>query len=61
MTGKTRWNEGPRPRLLATDIDGTLIAFGSHPTPAVRLAIDLLRESGVIVHLATGQIGRAHV
>lgn len=55
MTGRTRWNEGPRPRLLATDIDGTLIAFGSHPTPAVRLAISLLMESGVQVICATGR------
>ncbi|MFO1541223.1 MAG: HAD family hydrolase [Chloroflexota bacterium] len=55
MTGRTRGWTGPRPRLLASDIDGTLIDWGAMPSPRVRRALGLVRESGVHVVLATGR------
>lgn len=55
MTGRTRGWTGPRPRLLASDIDGTLIDWGSMPSPGVRRALGIVRDSGVHVVLATGR------
>ena len=44
-----------RPRLLACDIDGTLLDHGGLLRPHVRDAIRLVAESGVHVVLATGR------
>jgi len=45
----------PRPRLLASDIDGTLLDEHGVLRPAVRRAVELIRASGVEVVLATGR------
>jgi len=45
----------PRPRLLACDIDGTLLDGSGSLRPEVRDAISLIRASGVEVVLATGR------
>jgi len=55
VAGTDGRRSGPRPRLLASDIDGTLIDWGGHPSPAVRRAIAAVRASGVHVVLATGR------
>jgi Cof subfamily protein (haloacid dehalogenase superfamily) len=45
----------PRPRLLACDIDGTLLDERGVLQPAVRHAVALIAHSGVDVVLATGR------
>lgn len=45
----------PRPRMLACDIDGTLLDERSELRPAVRDAIGRIAASGVEVFLATGR------
>jgi 5-amino-6-(5-phospho-D-ribitylamino)uracil phosphatase len=45
----------PRPRLLACDIDGTLLDHAGVLRPEVRSAIATIRASGVHVVLATGR------
>jgi hypothetical protein len=45
----------PRPRLLACDIDGTLLDPAGRLRPAVRDAVRLVAQSGVHVVLATGR------
>lgn len=45
----------PRPRLLACDIDGTLLDHEGVLRPAVRDAVSLIRSTGVEVVLATGR------
>jgi hydroxymethylpyrimidine pyrophosphatase-like HAD family hydrolase len=43
------------PRLLACDIDGTLLDSKGHLRPRVYRAVDRIRASGVEVVLATGR------
>lgn len=45
----------PRPRLLACDIDGTLLDGAGVLRPEVKDAVSLIRASGVEVVLATGR------
>jgi hypothetical protein len=45
----------PRPRLLACDIDGTILDERGVLQPAVRDAIEMISTSGVTVVLATGR------
>lgn len=47
--------ERPQPRLLACDVDGTLLDERGVLRPAVRDAIALIRNAGVDVVLATGR------
>jgi len=52
-------------RLIATDIDGTLVRAGGHasPSPRVRAALETARARGLRVTLATGRMpvgARAH-
>lgn len=44
-----------RPRLVALDIDGTLVDAREHVTPAVVEALTAVRRTGVHVVLATGR------
>ncbi len=43
------------PRLLALDIDGTLVDLGEHMTPAVVKAVQAARDGGAHVVLSTGR------
>ena len=45
----------PRPRLVACDIDGTLLDHLGVLRPAVVRAVGLIQRSGVEVMLATGR------
>ena len=45
----------PRPRLVALDIDGTLVDPEGELRPAVREAVRRTLESGVLVTIATGR------
>jgi HAD superfamily hydrolase (TIGR01484 family) len=44
-----------RPRLLALDIDGTLVDFREHASQAVVAAVTAVRETGIHVVLSTGR------
>jgi 5-amino-6-(5-phospho-D-ribitylamino)uracil phosphatase len=48
-------HDGWRPRLVALDIDGTLVQPGDTLRPAVRNAVDRAARSGAYVVLATGR------
>ena len=52
---RTMPEDPPRPRLLACDIDGTLLDATGGLHPAVREAIRAVADSGVHVILATGR------
>ncbi len=43
------------PRLVALDIDGTLLSPAGHVSPAVRLAVQAVVDAGAHVVLATGR------
>ncbi|MBX7073737.1 MAG: Cof-type HAD-IIB family hydrolase [Pirellulales bacterium] len=45
----------PRYRLLALDIDGTLVDIHDHITPATRRALAAARAAGIQIVLATGR------
>lgn len=45
----------PRPRLLAVDIDGTLVNSRDELTPRTQLAVQRARRHGIEVVLATGR------
>lgn len=53
--GRRRAESLPRPRLLACDIDGTLLDHAGALRVEVREAIGMIRASGVHVVLATGR------
>jgi len=44
-----------RPRLVALDVDGTLVDYENEMTPAVHEAVNALRDSGVEVVISTGR------
>lgn len=46
-------------KLIATDIDGTILGFDKHFTPEVRECIKTLDENGVKVVLVTGRMNAA--
>ncbi|MCY3748374.1 MAG: Cof-type HAD-IIB family hydrolase [Chloroflexi bacterium] len=51
--------EGPRIRLIAMDLDGTLVKGEQGITPRVRRAIDAARAAGIEVTIATGRMFRS--
>ena len=51
----------PQYKLLALDLDGTLITDDLVITPAVKAAIAAAVERGVVVTLATGRMFRSTV
>ncbi|MFT4299344.1 MAG: HAD family hydrolase [Aeromicrobium sp.] len=44
-----------RPRLVALDVDGTVVTWGNELSPTLRATVRALRESGIEVVLATGR------
>lgn len=44
-----------RPKLLALDVDGTLVSYGNEMAPAVRETVRAARDAGIHVVIATGR------
>lgn len=44
-----------RPRLIALDVDGTIVDSSNEMTPAVREAVRSLRDSGIEIVISTGR------
>ena len=49
----------PRPRLVATDLDGTLLRSDASLSARTRRALDRVRDSGIEVVVTTGRPPRA--
>ncbi|HWV27926.1 MAG TPA: HAD family hydrolase [Aeromicrobium sp.] len=44
-----------RPRLVALDVDGTVVDYANRLSPAVHASVNAMRDSGVEVVIATGR------
>lgn len=48
-------------KMIVLDLDGTLMSSKNEISPKTKEALLKAQEQGVMIVLASGQIGRAHV